>query len=112
MRGQYATEFIRANRVLRLPEAESDGAVVVGMVDPEDRAVRDLLERYHGVDIRVRAIGEAELVAGLSRLVGERYGQASGDASGGEGIAGGGGRVGAPPPRSTPSPRRCPRSDS
>ena len=92
MRGQYATEFIRANRVLRLPEAESDGTVVVGMVDPEDRAVRDLLERYHGVDIRVRAIGEAELVAGLSRLVGERYGQASGDASGREGV-GGGGRV-------------------
>lgn len=85
---QYATEFIRANRVLRLPEAESDGSVVVGMVDPENRAVRDLLERYHGVDVRVRAIGEPELVAGLSRLVGERYGQATGGAAGGEGAAG------------------------
>lgn len=82
---QYATEFIRANRVLRLSEEESDGAVVVGMVDPDDRALRDLLERYHGVDVRVRAIGEPELVAGLSRLVGERYGQAT------RGVAGDGG---------------------
>jgi type II secretory ATPase GspE/PulE/Tfp pilus assembly ATPase PilB-like protein len=82
---QYATEFIRANRVLRLPEAESDGAVVVGMVDPDDRALHGLLERYHGVEVRVRTIGEPELVAGLSRLVGERYGQATGDAVGGDG---------------------------
>lgn len=91
MPGQYATEFIRANRVLRLPEADSDGAIVVGMVDPEDGVVRDLLERYHGGDLRVRAIGESELVAGLSRIVGERYGQGTGAAGGGGGVGAGAG---------------------
>jgi len=87
---QYATEFIRANRVLRLPEAETDGAAVVGMVDPQDDALRDLLERYHGGELQVRAIEESELVARLSRLVGERYGQASGEGEAREDIAGGG----------------------
>ncbi len=79
--GQYATEFIRANRALRLPAGESDGGIVVGMVDPGDRALRDLLERYHGCEVRVRPIGEPELIAALSRLVGERYGQATGRAA-------------------------------
>ncbi|MFO8065819.1 MAG: GspE/PulE family protein [Spirochaetia bacterium] len=68
---QYASEFMRANRVVRLPDAQ--GRVSVGMVDPDDTLVRDQLECYHGGGIHVLAISESELVKRLSTLVAERY---------------------------------------
>lgn len=69
---QYASEFVRANRVLRLPA--SGNKIVVGMVDPGDRELRARLSAYHGRRIRVVPISESQLVAGLSQLVGARYG--------------------------------------
>ena len=69
--GQYATEFVRENRVLRL--ADSAGETVVGMVDPGNRLLRERLRAYHGGAVRVVAISESQLAAGLSRLVNLRF---------------------------------------
>jgi type II secretory ATPase GspE/PulE/Tfp pilus assembly ATPase PilB-like protein len=68
---QYASEFIRANRAVRLPDEA--GVPVVGMVDPEDVVLRSRIEHYHGCPVSVRRISEGELLSRLSRLVGERF---------------------------------------
>jgi general secretion pathway protein E len=73
--GQYASEFIRANRVVRLDagDAGAGDTPLVGMVDPGNTTLRRRLERYHGRPVRVRRVTEAELLSRLSRLVGERF---------------------------------------
>lgn len=79
---QYASAFIRAHRVIRIPDGDTATTLCVGMVDPADDDLRERLQRYHKGAVEVRRIEETELVARLSRLVGERFGgSAAGEAA-------------------------------